>query len=110
MVYSLKVSYEQNNRGLRINYLWNTIKLTTKEEHKEYYKKLVENPKTNFLSQSSLETLAIIAYNEPITTNQIEENRGVDSVYVIRRLCARGFVKECGKADSPGRPTLYKTR
>lgn len=109
LVYSLKVSYEQNNRGLRINYLGNTIKLTTKEEHKEYFKKLIENPKTNFLSQSSLETLAIIAYNEPVTRNQIEEFRGVDCAYIIRRLCARGFIKESGKADIPGKPTLYKT-
>ena len=109
LVYSLKISYEQNNRGLRISYLGNTLKLTTKEEHKEYYKKLVENPKTNFLSQSSLETLAIIAYNEPITRNQIEEYRGVDCAYIIRRLCARGFIKESGKADMPGRPILNKT-
>lgn len=109
LVYSLKVSYENTNRGLRINYLGNTIKLTTKEEHKEYYKKLIENPKTNVLSQSSLETLAIIAYNEPITRGQIEEYRGVDSSYLIRRLCARGFIKECGKSDLPGRPILYKT-
>lgn len=109
LVYSLKISYEQNNRGLRINYLGNTIKLTTKEEHKDYYKKLVENPKTNLLSQSSLETLAIIVYNEPITRNQIEEYRGVDCAYIIRRLCARGFIKESGKADIPGRPILYKT-
>ena len=109
LVYSLKVSYEQNNRGLRINYLGNTLKLTTKEEHKEYYKKLIENPKTSVLSQSSLETLAIIAYNEPITRNEIEEFRGVDCAYIIRRLCARGFIKECGKKDIPGRPILYKT-
>ena len=56
-----------------------------------------------------METLAIIAYNEPITRNEIEEFRGVDCAYIIRRLCARGFIKESGRSDMPGRPILYKT-
>lgn len=109
LVYTLKKQYEDEDRGLRINYLGNTFKLTTKEEHKEYYVKLLENPKSHTLSESALEVLAIIAYNEPITRIKIDEIRGVDSTYVVRRLCAKGLIKECGKADLPGRPTLYKT-
>ena len=109
LVYTLKKQYEDEDRGLRINYLGNTFKLTTKEEHKEYYVKLLENPKSHTLSDSALEVLAIIAYNEPITRIKIDEIRGVDSTYVVRRLCAKGLIKECGKADLPGRPTLYKT-
>ena len=110
LVYTLKKQYEEDeDRGLRINYLGNTFKLTTKEEHKEYYVKLLENPKSHTLSDSALEVLAIIAYNEPITRIKIDEIRGVDSTYVVRRLCAKGLIKECGKADLPGRPTLYKT-
>lgn len=109
LIFNLKSSYENDNRGLRIKYLANTFKLTTKEEHKEYYQKLLENPKTHTLSQGALETLAIIAYNEPITRIQIDEFRGVDSSYVIRRLVAKGLIKEVGKADLPGRPILYKT-
>lgn len=109
LVYTLKKQYEDEDRGLRINYLGNTFKLTTKEEHKEYYVKLLENPKSHTLSDSALEVLAIVAYNEPITRIKIDEIRGVDSTYVVRRLCAKGLIKECGKADLPGRPTLYKT-
>ena len=109
LVYTLKKQYEDEDRGLRINYLGNTFKLTTKEEHKEYYVKLLENPKSHTLSDSALEVLAIIAYNEPITRIKIDEIRGVDSTCVVRRLCAKGLIKECGKADLPGRPTLYKT-
>ena len=109
LVYTLKKQYEDEDRGLRINYLGNTFKLTTKEEHKEYYVKLLENPKSHTLSESALEVLAIVAYNEPITRIKIDEIRGVDSTYVVRRLCAKGLIKECGKADLPGRPTLYKT-
>lgn len=109
LVFNLKNSYEQENRGLRIKYLGNTFKLTTKEEHKEYYQKLLENPKNNVLSNSALETLAIIAYNEPITRVGIDELRGIDSLYVVRRLLAKGLIKECGKSDLPGKPILYKT-
>ena len=109
LVLDLKQDYINEDRGLRINYLGNSFKITTKEEHKEYYKKLLMNPKNNILSSQALETLAIIAYNEPITRGEIDEVRGVDSTYVMRRLLARGFIKECGKSDKVGHPTLYKT-
>ena len=109
LVLNLKNYYEENNRVLRINYLGNTIKLTTKEEHQKYYQKLLESPSSNNLSESALEVLAIIAYNEPITRGDLEKLRGVDSTYVLRRLLAKGLIKECGKSDLPGRPILYKT-
>ena len=109
LVLNLKNYYEENNRGLRINYLGNTIKLTTKEEHQKYYQKLLESPSSNNLSESALEVLAIIAYNEPITRGDLEKLIGVDSTYVLRRLLAKGLIKECGKSDLPGRPILYKT-
>ena len=108
-VLSLKNYYDENKRGLRINFLGNTIKLTTREEHKEYYAKLLENPSSNGLSNSAIETLAVIAYNEPITRGEVDAFRGVDSSYVMRRLLAKGLIKECGKSDTPGRPILYKT-
>ena len=109
LVYKLKIDYEKNDRGLRLNYLGNTFKLTTKEEHKEYYEKLLESPKTHTLSQAALEVLAIIAYNEPITRIDIDNMRGVESIYVLRKLVAKGLVKEAGKSNTPGRPILYKT-
>lgn len=109
LILSLKQDYINDDRGLRINYLGNCYKLTTKEEHKEYFQKLLENPQSNVLSNSSLETLAIVAYNEPITRGEIDEMRGVDSIYVIRRLLAKGLIKECGRSEKPGHPILYKT-
>ena len=109
VVLNLKCYYDDNKRGLRLRFLGNTIKLTTREEHKEYYQKLLESPVNNVLSVPALETLAIIAYNEPITRGQVEKLRGVDSIFVIRTLVARGLIKECGKSDLPGRPLLYKT-
>jgi len=109
LIYDLKQSYENNDRGLRINYLGNTFKLTTKEEHKEYYQKLITDSKTQVLSNSALEVLAIIAYNEPISRIEVDKIRGIDSAYLVRRLLAKGLIKESGKSNLPGKPTLYKT-
>lgn len=105
----LKHDYEDDNRGLRIDFLGNKFKLTTKYEHKEYYQKLIENPETNVLSQAALETLAIIAYNEPITRVDVDNIRGVSTTQMIRKLVAKGFIREVGRSDLPGRPILYKT-
>lgn len=106
----MKRQYESEDRGIRISFLGNTFKLTTKKEHKDYYEKLLkDNSRVFTLSNAALETLAIIAYNEPITRIQIDNIRGVQSSQILRKLVARGFVKEAGKSDSIGRPNLYKT-
>ena len=105
----LKASYESDDRGIRISYLGNAFKLTTKQEHKAYYQKLVENSSNNLLSSAALEILAIVAYNQPITRMEIDEMRGVSSIYTLRRLVAKGLLKEAGKSTMPGRPNLYAT-
>ena len=69
----------------------------------------MENSETNTLSQAALETLAIIAYNQPITRVEIDEMRGVSTVHMVRRLLAKGLIKEVGKSTMPGRPNLYGT-
>ena len=109
LIMELKKDYEDDSRGLRIDFLGNRFKITTKFEHKEYYQKLLENPETNFLSQAALETLAIIAYNEPVTRIQVDNIRGVGSTSIIRKLVAKGFIKESGRSELPGRPILYET-
>ena len=109
LIMELNKDYEDPSRGLIIDFLGNRFKLTTKFEHKEYYQKLIENPETNTLSQAALETLAIIAYNEPITRVQVDAIRGVGSTSIIRKLVAKGFIKESGRSDIPGRPILYET-
>ena len=60
------------------------------------------------LSNAALETLAIIAYKQPITRVEIEEIRGVGCDMMIRKLLARSLIKECGRSDAPGRPFLYE--
>ena len=109
LLLKLKNSYEEKNRGLRIRFLGNAFKLTTKEEHKAYYQKLFTIPENRELSAQALEVLAIIAYNEPITRVEIDEMRGLSSDYTLRKLIAKGLVKEAGKSTMPGRPNLYKT-
>jgi segregation and condensation protein B len=107
LLLELKQRYESDNYGIRISYLGDAFKLTTKKEHKEYYNKLADLPNIKNLSQSALETLAIIAYNEPITRAEVDELRGVNSSQMIRNLVAKDFIKEVGKSDKIGRPNLY---
>ena len=109
LLMELKKDYESDGRGLRISYLGNAFKLTTKEEHKEYYERLVTDSKTTNLSNAALEVLAVIAYNEPITRMQIDELRGVQTGWLVRKLVAKGLVKECGRSEGIGHPILYKT-
>ena len=105
----LRKDYEKPDRGIRISFLGNTFKLTTKSEHRQYYEKLVTNSREFTLSNAALETLAIIAYNEPITRIKIDQIRGVSSIQIVRKLMAIGFIKECGKENTVGKPNLYKT-
>lgn len=95
------------NRGIQIELLGDKFKLTTKAEHKEYYKKLVFEEESSNLTQSALETLAIIAYNEPITRIEIDEIRGVNSSYIIRKLMIKNLIQEVGRAETAGRPRQY---
>ena len=109
LLMELKKTYETEDRGITISYLGDAFKLTTKKEHKEYYQRLIETPESNTLSPAALETLAIIAYNQPITRVEIDEMRGVNNVHMIRKLLAKGLIKEVGKSTMPGRPNLYGT-
>lgn len=109
IIIELKNDYLDMSRGIRLSIIGDAFKLTTKKEHKEYYQKLLVNEDSNTLSPQALETLAIIAYNEPITRIRIDEIRGVATAPMIRKLVAKGLIKEAGKSNLPGRPILYKT-
>lgn len=108
LLITLKKEYENNNRGIKISFLGDAFKLTTKKEHKEYYQKLVTT-KEAILSQSQLEVLAIVAYNEPITRIEIDEIRGISSAYIVKKLLSKDLLRVVGKSDLPGKPNLYRT-
>lgn len=107
LIEELEKDYLNSDRGLIIKKFGDIYKLTTKSEYKKYYEKLSDLSNLRTLSQSALETLAIIAYNQPVTRLQIDELRGVNSSQMLRNLVAKDFVKEVGKSDSAGRPNLY---
>ncbi len=109
LLLELKNNYEKEDRGIRVRYLGDTFKLTTKEEHKDFYQRFFTQSNHQTLSPAALEILAIVAYNEPITRAEIDEIRGISSSFTLRKLMARGLIKESGKSDLPGRPNLYKT-
>ena len=106
-IQELYKDYENKDRGIKLEYLGNHFKLTTKKEHKEYYKKLFEEEENSNLSESCLEVLAIIAYNAPITRSGVDEIRGVNSSYAIRKLLIKNLIEEVGRSELPGRPKLY---
>jgi segregation and condensation protein B len=109
IVSALKKEYERGQRGIQLVELAGVFQLATKKEHAPYLKKLVESPSSASLSQAALETLAIIAYRQPITRAEIEEIRGVKSDKPIQTLMARALIKEVGRAEGTGRPILYGT-
>ncbi len=108
VIKNLEEEYTKENRGIQLMILGNHLKLTTKKEYKKYYEKIVPENEA-ILSQAALETLAIVAYNQPITRSQVDEIRGIGSSHMIRKLVARNLIKEMGRSDTPGRPTLYGT-
>ncbi len=99
--------YQSDDRGIQLELLGNRYKLTTKEIHKELYQQLTFEEENSNLSESALETLAIIAYNEPITRIEVDEIRGVNSSYVVRKLLLKNLIQEVGRADLAGHPKLY---
>lgn len=109
IVSNMKEEYNKDARGLHIIEFNNKIQISTKPCYSQYIKRLVKPGNRQNLSQAALETLAIIAYRQPITKIEVDEIRGVRSDRAISTLMERGLIKECGRKDSPGRPILYGT-
>lgn len=106
----MQLDYEKDeNRGILLVQIAGVFQLATKKEHADYLKRLVESPGTAQLSQAALETLAIIAYKQPITRIEIEEIRGVKTERPLQTLASRALIKEVGRADGAGRAYLYGT-
>ena len=94
-------------RGVEIVCYGGCYKMVSKALVHEYAQKLFESNESKGFSPAALETLAIIAYKQPITRAEIEEIRGVGCDMMIRKLLARSLIKEVGRTDAPGRPFLY---
>lgn len=105
----LSQSYKGKERGIELVEVAGHYQLTTKKDHATYLKKLVEAPVNASLSQAALETLAIVAYQQPITRTEIEEIRGVKTERPIQTLVSKVLIKEVGRVEGTGRAILYGT-
>ena len=98
-----------SSRGLRLQRHAGRVQLTTAPELAELIERFLGLEATSHLSRAALETLAIIAYQQPVTRPQIDSIRGVNSDSMMKSLLGKGLILESGRADGPGRPILYST-
>jgi len=101
--------YAGSGRGIRVIRLGDKFQMCSAPEFAGIITKVLEQRKPAMLSQHALETLAIVAYFQPVTRAYIDQIRGVDSSYTVGILQERGLIEPCGKLDVPGRPSLFKT-
>lgn len=106
---ALSYNGEDTDRGILLLCTDQSCQLCTKEEYAPYIREALGIRRGGNLSASSLEVLAVIAYNQPVTRSYIDAVRGVDSAYAISSLLDRHLIESCGRLDAPGRPMLYAT-
>ncbi len=105
----LNEEYKERGRGLMVILLEDSYQLCTAELFYPYIQKLKEPKRRQNLSPAALETLAVVAYHQPVTRSSIEFIRGVNSDGPVNKLIERGLIEENGRLDAPGRPILYVT-
>lgn len=103
------IKYNDEKRGIKLICINDSYQLVTKPENSNYVSKLLKTNSRQSLSQAAMETLAIIAYKQPITRIDVDEIRGVKSDRAILTLQEKKLIKESGRLDVPGRPILYST-
>jgi len=104
---TLNQEYRDTGRAFEIKEVAGGFQIYTLPEYADSVGKLKQ--KKEKLSKAALETLAIIAYHQPITRAEIEKTRGVDSSYMLENLLEKGLIKTCGRLPTPGRPIKYST-
>lgn len=100
--------YDAEGRGFRIINIAGGYQLTTRPEHAPYIEQMFQ-PMASGLSKAALETLAIIAYRQPVTRSEIEVIRGVKAERTLATLTEKSLIEEVGRRDGPGKPILYGT-
>jgi segregation and condensation protein B len=97
------------DRGIRLQYHNNKVQITSAPEAANVLENMLNLETTSTLSQAALETLSIIAYQQPITRPQVDSIRGVNSDAVLKTLLNKGLIEDVGRTEGPGRPILYST-
>ncbi len=111
MIQDLEAKYaaEESCHGIQLLIYPNSCQLATKEQYAPYIREALGIRRGGNLSASSMEVLAVIAYNQPSTRSFIDLVRGVDSSYAVNSLLDKGLIEAVGRLDAPGRPMLYGT-
>lgn len=109
LIKKIEDKYQDEDQVLELRYINNSYQFLTKAVYHEAIQQLQNHNNKRKLSQSALETLAIIAYRQPITKLEVEQIRGVSCDYSIQRLLEKKLIKIAGKADTIGKPLLYAT-
>jgi segregation and condensation protein B len=102
-------NYNLNQRGIQIIQAAGGYLFSTKSEHDQWVRRLLRMEQKNKLSRAALETLATVAYHQPMTLAEISALRGVDTTYTLKTLLQKNLVKITGRKKSPGRPLIYRT-
>ena len=100
---------ENSKHGIALLTFDETCQFCTKEQYAPYIREALGIRRGGNLSASSMEVLAIVAYNQPVTRSFIDQVRGVDSSYAVNSLIDKALIASCGRLDAPGRPMLYAT-
>lgn len=99
----------KSKKGLNLLIFDETCQFCTKEQYAPYIREALGIKRGGNLSASSMEVLAVIAYNQPVTRSFVDQVRGVDSSYAVNSLIDKALIEACGRLDAPGRPMLYVT-
>ncbi len=108
-VEKLNQRYDENGLSFRIERLAGGYTFVTQSKYHYWLSVFQHENAFRKLSQSAIESLAIVAYRQPITKPEVDQIRGVDSGYIIRQLMEKALIEVSGRADSPGKPLLYRT-
>lgn len=109
LVADLQRDCAEEGRGIQLLNFGDSCQLCTKEEYIDKVRTALGIRQGGNLSKTSLETLAIVAYHQPVTKSYIEQLRGIDSTYSVNNLVEKQLIEVCGRLDAPGRPALYRT-
>ena len=105
----LRDEYDYEQRGFLIKKFGDHVQLATRPLYSGDVVRLLQPVQQQSLSQAAMETLAVVAYFQPVTRAYIEQVRGVDSTYSVSILSERGLIEECGRLEAPGRPAVFRT-
>ncbi len=105
----MKDEYDYEQRGFLIKRFGNNVQLATRPLYSEDVVRLLQPVQEQSLSQAAMETLAVVAYRQPVTRAEVEQIRGVKCDYSLQSLTMNGMIEEAGRKDTIGRPILYRT-